>query len=352
MSGTASPKRSRRVRAQQPPPGVENAGEHSSLQRISVDQIDLPPRPARRFLGDIAALAESMQDYGLQQPISVRVNGERFVLTSGLRRLSAARLLHWKTIPAFVRTVSADHAYLLDLIENLQREDLSPEEEADALGELIRTRGWTLQQVADSVKRSVAYVSKRVRVFDDPLLREAIANQGLPISTAEELLASDPESRAGFIQQALVERWDQVRARDALRGPEPTQTWLGEDGAGSAGANNWDGETDAKRRRSRTVDPSSAVRPKGLTRAVREFHRLLMGIRSEHLTHGDRAALRALFRDLVLLARSSTTPRQTVFPPLPKISEPTKRSRTRPAPRTRTPSVVARPKARRASPRG
>jgi ParB/RepB/Spo0J family partition protein len=345
MSRAASPKRSRGVvRAQQPAPGVEDVDEHSRLQRISINRIDLPPRPARRFLGDIAALAESMQDYGLQQPISVRAEGERFVLTSGLRRLSAARILQWTTIAAFVRTVSADHAYLLDLIENLQREDLSPEEEADALGELIRTRGWTLQQVAGSVKRSVAYVSKRVRVFEDPLLREAIAARGLPVSTAEELLASDADSRAELIQRALIERWDQVRARDALRGPEAAQSWLGDE-ATAAGL---DGEAGPKRRRSPTIESISTVRPKGLTRVVREFHRLLMGISSDHLTHGDRAALRALFRDLVLLARSPTTPRQTVFPPLPKRSEPTKRSRTRQSPQGRTPTVVGRQKSRRA----
>jgi ParB/RepB/Spo0J family partition protein len=201
MSGVAASKRSREVVGEQPGPSAESAQEHLRLRHISVDRIDVPPRPARRFLGDIAALAESMQDYGLQQPISVRAEKQRFVLTSGLRRLSAARTLHWTTIPAFVRTVSADHAYLLDLIENLQRQDLSPEEEADALGELIRTRGWSVHQVAHSVKRSVGYVSKRVRVFEDPLLREAIASQGLPVSTAEELLASHAESgaRAGRV---------------------------------------------------------------------------------------------------------------------------------------------------------
>src|ERR1700730_10393062 len=130
MSGTTSPKRSRGVvRAQQPAPGVEDPDAHSSLQRISVDRIDLPKNPARRFLGDIAALAESMQDYGLQQPISVRVNGDRFSLTSGMRRLAAARLLGWQSIVAFVRTHSDDDAYVIDLVENLQREDLSAEEE-------------------------------------------------------------------------------------------------------------------------------------------------------------------------------------------------------------------------------
>ena len=91
-----------------------------------------------------------MHDYGLQQPISIRVDGDRFKLTSGMRRFAAAQMLAWPSIVAFVRTFSADEAYLVDLVENLQREDLSAEEEADALGELVRTRGWTLQQVADA----------------------------------------------------------------------------------------------------------------------------------------------------------------------------------------------------------
>jgi ParB family transcriptional regulator, chromosome partitioning protein len=197
----------------------------SALREVPLDRIEVPPRPARRFLGDIAALAESMQDYGLQQPISVRASGEQtggeqFILTSGLRRLAAARLLRWSTITAFVRTVDADHAYLLDLIENLQREDLTPEEEADALGQLIRTRGWTLQQVADGVKRSVGYVSKRVRVFEDPLLRAAIVQRGLAVSTAEELLAANEAKRAGLVERAVAEGWDQTRARQALQWPD------------------------------------------------------------------------------------------------------------------------------------
>jgi hypothetical protein len=59
----------------------------------------------------------------------------------------------------------------------------------------VRTRGWTLQQVAVAVKRSIAHVSKRVRLFEDPLLRTAVAERGLPLSTAEELLAADPVER-------------------------------------------------------------------------------------------------------------------------------------------------------------
>ncbi len=293
--------------------GVESA----SLKQILIDRIDIPLRPARRFMGDIAALADSMQDYGLQQPISVRAAGDRFIVTSGMRRLAAARMLRWTSISAFVRSVSADDAYLLDLIENLQREDLSADEEADAFGELVRTRGWTLQQVADSVKRSVAYVSKRVRVFEDPLLREAIAKQSLSVSAAEELLASDPEQRPALIQQAVGERWDQMQARDALRPTEIQPDGLSEeqippiDGRGGK-------DRVRKRSKSTTTLGASSPMPSGrLLLAIRDFHRLILDLRAEDLTQADRAALRTLFRDLVLLARSPTTLTPRGVPALP-----------------------------------
>ena len=68
-----------------------------------------------------------------------------------------------------------------------------------------------------TVKRSVAYVSKRVRLFEDPQLREAVAEKGLPVSTAEVLLAVDANERGPIIARALAERWDQLGAREALR---------------------------------------------------------------------------------------------------------------------------------------
>jgi ParB family chromosome partitioning protein len=289
---------------------IEGAAEYATLTQIPIDRIDVPGRPTRRQLGDIDALAESMRDYGLQQPISVRAVGDRYALTSGLRRLTAARTLQWSAITAFVRSVNADEAYLLDLIENLQREDLSPEEEANAFGELIRTRGWTVQQVADSVKRSVAFVSKRVRVFDDPLLRAAIAERGLPVSTAEELLAAPVDLRESMIERALSEHWDQVRARAAVRDAEEAVAI---------------GETPTNGRRTPAVVPMAGSR--SLTQAIRQFHRLVLEVRAEDLTQAERGALRSLFRDLLLLARAPTGPREPIFPTLP--TAPARRSSTR-----------------------
>jgi ParB/RepB/Spo0J family partition protein len=271
------------------------------MRLIALADISVPKRPPRRFLGAIEALADSMQTYGLQQPISVRVEGSGYILTSGLRRLTAAKLLGWTSIMAFVRPVSADDAYILDLIENLQREDLSPEEEADALLELTRTRGWTLQQVADAVKRSVSYVSKRARIFEDPELRRAVVERGLAVSTAEELLGAKAAERAGLIERAVKERWDQERARAVLH-PAATEA------PASPPA------TRQPRRRS--------GRPPGFTRAIREFHEQIIVVRAEDLTDADRSALRSLFRDLILLARASTVAVPRLFPPLPREDRP------------------------------
>jgi ParB/RepB/Spo0J family partition protein len=296
----------------------------AQVRELPLERVDTPRRPARRFLGDVAALAESMQDFGLQQPISVRVNGDRFMLTSGLRRLAAARLLGWTSIPAFVRNVNADEAYVLDLIENLQRQDLSAEEEADALGELIRTRGWTLQQVADTIKRSLGYVSKRVRLFEDQLLRDAVTNRGMPVSTAEELLGAPPEHRAQLIERALAERWDQVGARDALSVQvQPGYVEAAQVAGPSRAALAPPDDATFVDSRSETIRGAVARardRPRGFTRAIREFHRAINDIRAEDLTSSDRAALRALFRDLVFLARAPSIPGVRVFPPLPPLA--------------------------------
>jgi len=320
MKDIGAPARSRRGgKALKSAQGVDNTIDEGALvaREIPIDKILVSKAPVRRLLGDIGALAESMHDYGLQQPVSVRAQGDLFVLTSGLRRLTAARELRWPTIPAFVRNVSADDAYIIDLIENLQREDLSPEEEADAFRELLRSRGWTVQQVGDAVKRSVAYVSKRVRVFEEPQLREAVA-RGMPVSTAEELLRADPARRPSLIERALAEHWDQVRAR-AMIGPIAKQTNKAELGSRRPGA-------DARPRKAETS-------ASGFVRAVREFHRLIRDIQAEELSIAEQAALRSLFRDLVMLARAPSSPRARVFPALPSTARPRRAASARSVPK-------------------
>jgi len=297
----------------------------AELREVPLDAIELPSQPVRRFLGDIANLAASMQDYGLQQPISVRADGDKYMLTSGLRRLTAARMLRWTSITAFVRSVSADDAYVIDLVENLQREDLSAEEEADALVELVRTRGWTLEQVAEAVKRSPGYISKRVRLFEDPDLRDAVLNRGLPVSTAELLLGVAATHRSALVERAIAERWDQMRVRDELQSAEAALAQLNQPRELPSGVQR------AQRSESTRADAEwPGSRPPGFTRTIREFYRTILTIRSEDLTSADRSAMRTLFKALVMLARTQTSPTPPVFPPLPTSGD-SGRKRTRPS---------------------
>jgi ParB family chromosome partitioning protein len=84
----------------------------------------------------------------------VRPSGNGYELIAGHRCLEAAKLLGWSEIVAVVRDETDDQAYILTLVENLQREDLSPREEAAALEVLVRERGWCIRQVGEAIKRS------------------------------------------------------------------------------------------------------------------------------------------------------------------------------------------------------
>jgi ParB family chromosome partitioning protein len=149
----------------------------------------------------------------------VRRRGPAFELIAGHRRLEAAKLLGWSEIVAVVRDETDDQAYILTLVENLQRNDLSPKEEAAALEVLVRERGWSTRQVGEAIKRSPMYVSRRLRVFDDPVLAPLVLREGLAVSTAEELLrARDDNVRKQLASDAAAEKWTPADARRAVAG--------------------------------------------------------------------------------------------------------------------------------------
>jgi ParB family chromosome partitioning protein len=254
------------------------------LQHLALLSIDASRANPRRKLGDLDQLAASIEAHGLLQPIVVRQTGERFELIAGHRRLEALRRLGREHVPAIVRRAEVDQAYVLTLVENLQRADLRPTEEAVALEALIRERSWTTREVAAAIKRSQAYVSKRLRVFEDPLLAPAVLANQLSVSAAEELLAVGEATRYALLSQAIELGWDRQQVRSAAR---------------------------------RGRMPSHGRRPPGLTRRIRQFRGDLRDIAADQLTEADRRELRQLFSELALLARAPNERQARVFPPLP-----------------------------------
>src|SRR5579859_1556265 len=184
---------------------------------LPVSSIQPSPRNPRHALTGLDELAASIQAHGLMQPVVVRRLAEGYQLVAGHRRLEAARLLGWSEIAAVVRDETEDQAYILTLVENLQREDLTPKEEAAALEVLVRERGWTTRQVGEAIKRSHVYVSRRLRVFEDDVLAPMVLARGLTVSTAEELLrAPDAEARKELAAQAADRQWTWGEARRAV----------------------------------------------------------------------------------------------------------------------------------------
>jgi ParB family chromosome partitioning protein len=192
--------------------------------RIPLAQIDPSPRNPRQRL-DVDELAASIRAYGLLQPIVVRRAGVRYELVAGHRRLVALQALatmepaeaRWREVEAVVRHANEDQAYLLTLTENLQRSDLAPREEAAALEVLVRQEGWSVRRVAEVIHRDPLYVSRRLRVFDDPILAGPVLANRMPVSTAEIFLRAPREQRAQLVDRALAEGWTQGQARRAVR---------------------------------------------------------------------------------------------------------------------------------------
>lgn len=256
------------------------------LEAIPLDRVEASPRNPRRKLSEIAELAASMRQYGLLQPVVVRRSGEAFQVIAGHRRVAAARELGWSTIPALVREVDLDDAYLLTLIENLQRSDLTPREEAGGLEVLIRERGWTTRQVAEAVKRSPAFVSKRLRVFEDPLLAPLVLTNDLSVSLAEELLPLPKAQKSTLAREAVERGWDTARLRDAIRG---------------------------------RFGPKQRARPARITAQANALRKALRDASPASLTEAERRALGLLFQELAMVARAPTEPRAVIFPPLPQV---------------------------------
>jgi ParB family chromosome partitioning protein len=300
----------------------------AATQLLDLDAIRVGPR-MRRSNDAIGELAESMQQHGLLQPIVVRkLRQGGFALVAGGRRLEAARTLGWTSVRATVLGDDASTGRILELVENLQRQDLTPHDEAEAFEAVIRERGWSNLELAQAIKRSPAYVSKRLRVFGDPDLRGAVLESGVAVSTAEELLGLATDLRATLLQRAIVEGWDATAARWAVREALSASESL----AGSAGRRRRIASREAVN--GQTSDGQSS-RPPGLTRHIHDFRVELRGVPAWDLTDADRRELRGLYGELALLARAPTAKRARVIPPLPQVASSTTRGPRRTSQRSR-----------------
>jgi ParB family chromosome partitioning protein len=201
----------------------ESSGADSSTTRdmrmVPVDQIR-PGRFQPRSRIDEASLrdlAASIKNQGVVQPVVVRETvAGAFELIAGERRWRASQMAGLVEIPAVVRQVSDDAALALALIENIQRENLNPIEEAMGLKRLLDEFGMTHQQAAESVGRSRAAVSNLLRILNlDPIAREHIENERIEMGHGRALLAL-PQADQASAAETVMHRRLSVRQTEQL----------------------------------------------------------------------------------------------------------------------------------------
>src|SRR5687768_8134352 len=200
-------------------PVQATAPSRSELQRIPV--ADIAPnrfQPRRAFTEpELAELEASIKSSGLLQPIVVRTRGDgKWELVAGERRLRAVGRLGWADIPAVVRDFDDRAMLTLALVENLQRADLNPLEEAEGYQRLIDEFGLTQQQVADAVGKDRTTITNLLRVLTlQPAVRQLVEKGHISAGHARALLPIKDERRQLDLANEIVARQLSVREVEA-----------------------------------------------------------------------------------------------------------------------------------------
>lgn len=191
------------------PAAVEEA--QTALREIPIGKIRKNPfQPRKDFAPDaLKDLRESLKSSGLLQPITVRRshNEGSYELVAGERRLRAATELGWNTISAVVKDIDDRELLGLALIENLQRSDLNPIEEAEGYSRLIGEFGHTQQTVASMVGRDRSTIANMLRILQLPQsVRQMLREGSLTIGHARPLLGLTDETRITQLADEIVKR--------------------------------------------------------------------------------------------------------------------------------------------------
>ena len=199
------------------PSREQTAGEPpSALQTLKISAIrNNPYQPRKRFAaGDLRELEDSIKTNGLLQPITVRKaqKGEGFELIAGERRLRAVTNLGWKEVPAIVRDVDNQALLTFAMIENLQRADLDPIEEAEGYQKLLQEFSLTQQAVADLVGKDRTTVANSLRILNLPAaVRDMLRDGTLTLGHAKPLLGLDKPEKMVALAREIVARGLTVR---------------------------------------------------------------------------------------------------------------------------------------------
>jgi ParB family chromosome partitioning protein len=194
----------------------EGAG---GVRQVAVNKVVPSPWQPRSSFGEeaLAELVDSVKLHGVLQPLLVREVGSRFELMAGERRLRAAQAARLKKVPVIVIEAGDEKALEIALIENLQREDLNPIEEAEGYALLQKKFSLTQEQVARQVGKARASVANSLRLLElSDGLRKLVAGELLSVGHAKVLLSVDSDQLKDQLAKRCIKEGLSVRALERI----------------------------------------------------------------------------------------------------------------------------------------
>ena len=166
---------------------------------------------------ELAELTDSIKQNGILQPLLVRKKGSGYEIVAGERRYQAAKAAGLSEVPVVIREISDDEVFKLALIENLQRSDLSPLEEAQGYRQLIKEKGLTQEELAKILSKSRSAITNTLRLLDLPEEVQGLVEEGkLTAGHARAMLAVPSEEGRIQLAQKVVEERLSVRQTESL----------------------------------------------------------------------------------------------------------------------------------------
>ncbi len=199
------------------PTPLTESGER--VQLVPIDQVTSSPFQPRTVFRDemLQELVDSIKVHGIIQPLIVRRRGEKFELIAGERRWRAAKRVGLAEVPIIAREASDQDVLELALIENLQREDLNPIEEARAFARLAREFNLRQEDIAQKVGKSRASVANCMRLLDlDAQVQSWLTQDRISVGHAKVLLALKSHDDQRLLAEQILKRSLTVRAAERL----------------------------------------------------------------------------------------------------------------------------------------
>ncbi|MEG0391363.1 MAG: ParB/RepB/Spo0J family partition protein [Anaerovoracaceae bacterium] len=197
----------------------EEQAEVLAVEKVSIDAIrPNKAQPRKSFNQEtIDELASSIEEHGILQPIIVRTVENGYEIVAGERRYRAARAVGIKEVPCIIRELTDEENMLFAIIENMQREDLNPIEEAEGIGRMISTFHLTQEQVSKSVGKSRPYITNALRLLKLPeSIRDQIIEGALSAGHGRALLSLEDEEKMIQLAELVIKQGLSVRGLEEL----------------------------------------------------------------------------------------------------------------------------------------